>query len=531
MEYRARYFWYDANGKKKDSMTGWFDSQKEAEKNAIILKYKKDEASKANKAVQDSRTIKHVFDLFVNTLSDKAYRSTTDNTTSDVSRYQSARTVIDYYTPDDILNTKTRDISVNTFRKWLGFINESTSPKGKPLSGNTTRKYREILSLFNDFLAANGYYLDDELDVVVDNALARMKIKPRKAGRRERYCPSIMDMDTIFYHYVNAEFGSFSAFYWYTLFKVLFFSGMRSEEIIGLTWKHVHLDARQPYIDVVNAISEREPKENVYKRMAADVYHTKNNNSEREIPILRCYYDCIEVYRRKVKVEFGIDELGDYFVFPNINAKKKEDRVKDYQKQKNILRELDRVCSAEGLPKTDVQMLRHACATWLVTDVDHGGMGYEESRARDYFGHTSDAMLRDVYAKLNKKQRANRTSETFKEITSYHAMPSRDKLMENNKEINHTIRNPKAALTEKEFLTYYRIENEILYAIRTGKKEYHTNIVELVVVAQVVNNYLNNRNRDLNNEIKIVIDRDPVMDEISKRDAIEEDKLMAEDLK
>ena len=508
-EYKIRYLWKDSEGKRKDSETGWFPTEKQAFENAQILKLQKEANAKDGRNVKNNKLLSTIYNEWLETMKAKANRETTDNTTTDVSRYQKARTVGKYYMPREIANTKARDINVITFRKWMDYLNtcKQAEPTGKSkdkeLAGSSVREFRKALTQFNRYLGGQGYYLDNELEISIDNMLSRVQLKSKKVGRRTRYCPTIYDVRKILDHYEANMIEEFEQFYWYTLFMVLFYSGMRPEEVIGLVWKHVHFDAARPYIDLVNAISERENKENVRRRMEAGIYHMKNNNSEREIPMLEYYYEVFESYRYRFKEEFSPENMGECYVFPNIKAKNKDERLTDYQKQKNILRELDRVCELEGIPKTDVQMLRHACATWLVMDEEHGGMGYEESRARDYFGHTSDEMLRNVYAKLDKRQRANRTSETFSGITKKHAHARIPEEIQKAKEINEKIKNPDTNSEDKYDSLFNRLQAEIFKAIEDGKEEYQFLLKDIYVIAAIINDNLD-YGRDITKEINLI---------------------------
>ena len=497
-EYKCRYSWKDANGKLKDSETGWFPTEKQAFDNAMMLKTLKETDAREGKDSKSRMLVGSVYDCWLKELQVKAQRETTDNTTTDVSVYQKAKTIKEYYFPANIRNTKIIEINTNTFRKWLDHLNTVRVPVKrrlskkeiedletakekygtKELSGRTVRNYKYILILFNHFLGEKGYYLDSEVETKIDVMLSRAKIKSIQIGKKDRYCPTIYDVRKILDFYQSNAIENFEMFYWYNLFLVLFVSGMRPEEVIGLRWKHVHFDTERPYIDVCNAISERELKKNVDRRIENNIYHLKNNNSEREIPMLEYYYNDFESYRYKFKEYFSPANMGDCYVFPNITAKSKslEERLHDYQKQKNILRELKRVLKDEDVNLPDsisVQTLRHACATWLVTDQEHGGMGYEESRARDYFGHTSDQLLRDTYARLDKRQRANRTSETFRELTKKHAKARISREIEKANEINEKVRDPKANKEDTYNSTYYRLSNEIdrLYHTEDGKKQ------------------------------------------------------------
>lgn len=537
-EYKCRYSWKDSNGKLKDSDTGWFPTEKQAFENAMMLRTLKETEAREGKDSKSRMLMSTVFSSFLDELKVRAERETTENTTSDVSIYQKAKTVKEFYFPASVRNTKIIEINTNTFRKWLDYLNTVRVPakrrlnkkerekvesgelkiETKELSGRSVRNYKYILILFNRFLGEKGYYLDREVETKVDVMLSRAKIKSMQVGRKERYCPTIADVRKILNYYSTNAIEDFEMFYWYNLFMVLFVSGLRSEEVIGLRWKHVHFDAERPYIDICNAISERELKKNVDKRMENNIYHLKNNNSEREIPMLDYYYNDFESYRYAFKEYFSPANMGDCYVFPNINAKEKtlEEKLHDYQKQKNILRELKKVLRDEDVDLPDsitVQMLRHACATWLVTDQEHGGMGYEESRARDYFGHTSDDMLRNVYAKLDKRQRANRTSETFSELTKKHARARVSKEVKESNEINEKVRNPKANKEDTFNSTYNRLSNEIdkLYHKDDNKKPEKRKIYEypyLLKDSQIINTiqqkHLMN-GEDLSERIKFVL--------------------------
>jgi len=491
-EYKCRYSWKDANGKLKDSNTGWFPTEKQAFDNAVMLRTLKETEAREGKDNKSRRLLASVFDEWLDVLKEQAERETTENSTTDVSVFQKASTVKKFYFPSDIKKTKVIDVNVNTFRRWIDYLNTVKVPTKrrlnekereevesgklkidtKELSGRSVRNYKYVIILFNRYLGSKGFYLDSELETKIDTMLSRVKIKSLQVGRKERYCPTVADAEKIFNFYSTNEIEDFTQYYWYTLFMILFYSGMRPEEVVGLRWKHVHFNSEHPYIDVCNAISERELKKNVDRRIKNNIYHMKNNNSEREIPMLEFYYDVFESYRYKFKEFFQPANMGECYAFPNITAKNEADRLSDYQKQKNILRELKRVCKEVDIPDTcTVQMLRHACATWLITDESHGGMGYEESRARDYFGHTSDDMLRNVYAKLDKRQRANRTSETFSSITKKHANAVVPKEIRDAQEVNERIRDPEANKDEKYDAIYNRLQAEIFNAIDKGKPD------------------------------------------------------------
>ena len=457
VQYRARYYWN--NGiKRMESETAWFDSEQEAYRQQVLLKKAKELKAKEERLLENNKVIETILKEWINELEGIAYRKTMENTTTDVSYFQKARTLLKLYTSDEILNTKVRDIDVGTFRKWLTYIND------QEISGSGVRDFKKLLVKFNRYLADNGYYLSNTLDLDVDMAIQRVKVKPKKAGRRNRYCPTITDIKAITNAYFDLGLEEFKWFYWYTLFTVLFYSGMRVEELVGLVWENVHLDVARPYIDVVNAISERESSQNVKERMKAGIVRTKNERSNREIPIFDYYYDILVSYKNKYIEKYKPKYVDEMFVFPNINSKNGDDRT-NYQKHKNILRELDRICIAAEVPKTDCQMFRHGCATWLVLDERQGGLGFTESQAKDYFGHTYDDMLRDVYAKLNKKQRANRTSETFKDLAKHNPYAKEIDELSDEIKLTKLIKDPKANQKHKDYAIMYRLRDEMIDCI------------------------------------------------------------------
>lgn len=468
-EYKARYYWRDETDKRRDSETGWMDTPDKARKEAEKLKIYKEEMARVNIRLDGKvkMTVESAMSQWIEELREKAYRETMDNTTSDVTLYKRARTLLKTYTPNSIKAMKIYDMDAIVYRKWMTEINK------KKLSGNTVRHYRQTMRAFNKYLADNGYYKNSKTDLDVDIALSRTSIKPKKAMARKRYCPTISDIKKICDVYIE-RVDEFEYLYWYTLFMVLFYSGMRVEELIGLQWKSVYLDVERPYIDIINAISERELKENVMNRISANIYNTKNEKSQREIPILNYYGDLIQSYKTKYMEYYDNDSIDDCFVFPNINALHEEDRA-SYQKQKNILRELNRAVEASGVPKTDCQMFRHACATWLVTDEKHGGVGMTESEAKDYFGHTSDEMLSEVYTKLDKRQRANRTSETFSSISKVNKHYKESEKYQSDIEQTKRVIDERANAREKYDSIVTRIVNELIRCYKTKEKQYHTN--------------------------------------------------------
>ena len=336
--------------------------------------------------------------------------------------------------PDEVANIRMIDINENVFRSWLRYIN------ALKLSGITVRNYKTVLIGLNQYLGDNKYYQDSDLDRRVDITLSRTPIKPKNTDKRkDRRVPTIQDIEKIVDYYENEGLGDFKNFYWYVLWYVLFYSGCRVSELIALQWRFI--DLSRDTIDIRNSISEREIQSNVINRVAQEIYRTKNIKSSRIIPIFAKYSTLLLDYKMAYKYHFKLksEQLDDCFVFPLV-LKTKED-INDYQKQKNILRELDRVCKIQGVEKTDAQMLRHGCATWMVSDREDGGLGFTEAQAKDYFGHTSDDMLSSVYAKLDKYKTARRTISTFYDLMAKKPIED-DEEVNNLKDLSNLVLQP-----------------------------------------------------------------------------------------
>ncbi|MBR0419442.1 MAG: tyrosine-type recombinase/integrase [Erysipelotrichaceae bacterium] len=480
-EYKVRYSWKDASGKKKDSKTGWFSSIEEAEAMAQKLKSSKQQQSMDNLQSQRDAKVETVYHKWLIELEERANRETTENTTTDKSYFNRARTIYTQYLPDAIRYIKVRDLTENDFRIWLNYLNSLN------LSGKSVRNYKLLIIKFNQYLGNNGYYVDPELDMKIDTVLSRMRIKPKTTGeRKDRRVPTVEDIESICLFYQMLGLGDFKNFYWYTLWHTLFYSGLRISELIGLQWQFVDFD--NDTMDIRNSISERELKKNVHNRVKQEIYHTKNAKSERIIPIFAKYCQLLKDYKQAYKYHFHLTnkQIEKCYVFPLVLTTKED--VNDYQKQKNVLRELNFVCKEMDVEKTDVQMMRHGCATWMVSDREDGGLGFTEEQAKDYFGHTGDDMLREVYAKLNKKQRANRTITTFSSLMV--DKPRKEKeSVEKLKELTDLVLHPEENEELIDQARSSRIRDEVSQCIKNKQEKYELHDDEAWVLNEIMNDY------------------------------------------
>ena len=406
-QYKCRYRWRDENGKLRSSDTGWFDTIVKAQKNADELKNAKENDSALRITNKREAYIKTVFgEIYLKELDQKAHRETTDRISNDYNKWNRARSVAKYYTPEEIKYTKINEITPRIFRIWADYINEAG------LAGTTTHRYIECLFHFNRWLADKGYYTDSTLEMSIDTMLARFSTKSRKVGaRKDRYLMGMDDVETITTYWKHKGIGIFYNFYHYTLWYTLAYTGMRCEEARALQWKNVDLRPEERIIYIKNAIAESEKEANAIARIKKGIYYTKTEDSERGIPIFDIIYQLLVDYKESYRYECGKDDIEECFVFPHLN----HDHTFDFNMfaGRGIwLSKLKETINECGIPNTDIGMFRHSCATFLVAP-EPDGLGFTEAQVMSFFGHITTNMLSQVYAKLQQKQKTSRLKKTF----------------------------------------------------------------------------------------------------------------------
>lgn len=409
-QYKCRYYFKSYDGVRHDSETGWFDTKKEAEDEAKRLKSKKESEDWERYGNNGEKLLSTVFDDFTKYLSEE---NKTATTTSFKSYFYTASAIKNHYIPESIAKRKIKNITPTTFYNWLDYINGQET-----IGGKYVRSCKLILNKFSEYLQTNNYYENIMQNVNNKSALNQVRLKNvevhNKERAKKRFWIDIGQLNQLVNYYRNS-LGTFRNFYWYTFFYVLFFSGMRVEEIVALKWKCV--DFNDGSITIDDSITKMEESEKVYKRLSDGIKKTKNDDSVRTIPILNIYYTLLIDYCNSYRYQYNItiDEMQDCFVFPNLASKS----PKEYQKHDNIANELQKVIKAQKLPKTDAQMFRHSCAYFLI-EKPPKGLGYERSKVYLYFGHSNENMLREVYGRFNKKQKTETLFANFSEVASVH---------------------------------------------------------------------------------------------------------------
>lgn len=463
-EYKVRYY-FMADGKKRDSETAWFETLEKAQIEAKTQKETKEKADR-HKATQrrDTKLIT-AYERFIDYLQLQADKSISN---TDIKELNAGKAICNNHMPNEVKETKIKDLSIYTWRTWLSHINSK-----EELSGGYVRLCRVNLTKFNSWLSQNGYYIDEFQEETFELGIRKTKLKNSLAGNRERKGErtvlSILDIQAITRHYIDKEYGlgDFRNFYFYTLFFVLFYSGMRVEELTGLQWKFIDLRDGVRTISIKNAISRMEKQENALERVRKGLYRTKNPTSVRTIPIFDFYFELLKDYKESFMYEYGVSkkEIEECFVFPNLRW---NDPYK-YMRGDKILNELRRVIDAEDLPKTDLQMFRHSCATFLVLPPPDG-LGYTEEKVKDYFGHQDTSMLNKVYARLSEIQKADRMRHTFSDIYKPDELDDRTAEEQMKERLLQRIGGDNEK--EKMIARKYRIHNQIRKAMLDGRTKY-----------------------------------------------------------
>ena len=408
-EYKVRYY-FMKDGKKRDSETSWFTTLGKAEAEAKRMTAEKEKADRHKRLERRDKLLLTVFEEYIEELRKIAKRQ---NTTTDGKLYSVASAIRNKHMPPVVQNTKIKDLETLTFKTWHSYINGKET-----ISGEYMRLCRHVLIKFNTWMSDNNYYNDDYLEENIANAISKSKIKKKNYNNREdsgeRNLVTTLDVEKITDYYFENGIEKFENFYYYTLFYVLFYSGMRVEELCGLQWKFIDLGEGYRTITIKNAISEKENRSHAMERVKNGFYKTKNTTSIRMIPIFDYYYGLLIDYKESYKYEYNIDdkEMEECFVFPRLSTKH-DPHV--FMHSPTVRRELKSTVKKLGIKNTDLQMFRHSCATFLILPPPEG-LGYTEEKVKDYFGHQDTSMLNRVYAKLTALQKAERMRMTFSDI-------------------------------------------------------------------------------------------------------------------
>lgn len=478
-EYKVRYYFY-AKGIKRDSETGWFPSLEKAEKEAEELKKKKELEDELRIQSNINKKLDTVFYEYVQHLKEEKEKK--GNTTS-ISYYKLARTVYNKHIPTEVRETKIKDIDNVVFRTWLTKINKESK------SGSTIRNYKLTILRFNDYLNDFNYYSNDYIRDNIYMTISRVKLKASTENNRidngERHVITFEDLEKIENFFINKGLGSFKNFYYYTLYYVLFFSGVRPEELTGLQWKHIRLDKTEKIMCIYNSISRIEDRKTALKRTREGVDKVKTRTSKREIPIFDIYYQLLLDYYESYQYNYDVteEEAQEGFVFPCMGKK----TIYECLRTDTALKELKRVIKACGIANTDLQMFRHSCATYMILPKPKG-LGYSEEQVINYFGHSDTTMLRQIYAKINFTEKREQMQALFsgKEYNVEKTLEKseKEKKLDIMQERMHGKNEEQQLEARKD-----RIFSQIKTVIKNGKTEYKYKSMDREIIEQYIQKY------------------------------------------
>ena len=493
-EYRCkkRFRYTDVNGKKHDTDTKWHWTIEECEREADKII---NNASFENYTDLRKKKVSDVMDLYVSKLSAKAKREARVKISGDINTFNNASGLRLYLSPE-MAQKHINELHDKDWGKWMKWINSDIEHKS--LAGATVKKYQNAMLKFNRWLNDEGYISNDEWN---DNdvTIRRAVIKKKSFGKRnDRNYPEFDDIRAIMKYYKgeNGEkIGEFENFYWYTLFTVLYFTGMRVGELVALQWKNIDFDAGEygtGIIYIVNSINHKESRENVMARIKARNLELKNRNSEREISMWAYYRGILLDYKKSYRYYFRTTykRMEDMFVFPNITSRDIHERT-GYQRHNNILKELNRTTEKLGINKLDSQMFRHGCAHYLC-DVRLISV----SEAHYYFGHRDSEMINEVYAKADARQRRHRVDAALKDLIT--EKPTKDM-----SEMIIDISDSPAQRERQKEAVYERELAQIKACIRKHQFYYHYDKDTEGTIEQILEDY-----PELKEQIGFIMDKE-----------------------
>ena len=485
IQYKSRYYWVDENGKKHDAQTGWFDTKRDADKEAKALKTRKE--LECNQVLENNRnlTLGDGLDRFVEWCKEQFQRSTTEKTTTMHTRYNRAQTIRNKYMPEYLVHKKIKDLDPYDYRKWIAHINTVVD------SGQYVHGLRDAIIKFNEWLAEQGYYSDVNFDMQCRQAIMQVKLKKKEKVRHE-HTPTIGDLDMIQNTYRMQGLGNSWNLYHFTLFSVLFCTGLRVSELCALTWKDV--DFKRSWIHITDSIkTHAETIENIKLRLEKNVEYVKTEDSRRYVNMFAPCELILRDYLPRYCDFYNLkeDEIGDCFVFPRLRkvakqtAKLKQD-PKLWFNRHELIQELHYVCDVNEIGNVTLHQLRHATATWMVGPVVTGGLGYSPDRSFQFFGHKDQKQINEIYANLMEEEKAHRNQEYFDDLMLKKDRPDPYTY---EKELSANAKNSDAVEDANDEIRLSRIKDEILRAINNKEEVYRFDADEFLSVVKAYEHF------------------------------------------
>lgn len=388
---KRKFRWKDVDGKLKDSETPWLNSFEELTE--FIEKKRASSLSGLDEKNQ-SKTFGRYFNDYIHYCQDLGTGKNANS--SYLHKYKSSHQ-LEPRLSDELRNIKLSQLKETDFSKYITKLNEQAE-RTKKISGQTMRKYRNTLHQFVDYLYSQGY-IDYIKKYSFDIGIKTTKIIPKEYNKRQdRNTPKIEDLNKLTDYIKSLEGGlaPFENLYWYTILKVLFFSGMRVGEVIALRWEDIDFEDANGngVIHIRDSICETDTLEQINNRYNNKQRNTKTYSSRRDLTMLASYSDLMKTYKEAYSYHYHLSEcnMEREFVFPNVTARSQKDRL-NHQRHDNILENINRLCKKAKVNKFDSQMLRHASARFYLID-----NGVPREAMSKYLGHADSRMINIHYA-------------------------------------------------------------------------------------------------------------------------------------
>jgi integrase/recombinase XerC len=222
------------------------------------------------------------------------------------------------------------EVSTDDLRRYLA---ERASQVGRRSLGRTVSVVRSFFSHLRRLGIANG------------NPASALGM-PKFPRSLPRYL-SAKDLESVF---ADANVGDEAAARDLALLEILYGSGLRASETVGLDWKDVSLDDRRVHV------------------------RSGKGNRDRIVPMTR---PAAEALRRLSSLQHvrGEGRGGDHPIFRNARGSRLAVR--------SVGRIVNRALERAGLPGANPHALRHSCATHLLDD------GADLRSIQDLLGHAS----------------------------------------------------------------------------------------------------------------------------------------------
>ena len=171
-----------------------------------------------------------------------------------------------------------------------------------------------------------------------------------------------------------------------TLYTLDLTTGLRPEEVYGLRWKDINLDASRLTVTQVLSKTRRRKGEQVARFQFGP---PKTDKSRRTIDFPDFVRDMLVEERRRLiesRAVAGTRWRDNELVFPSEIGTPLEER--------NVLRRFQKICEANELPKLRIYDLRHTHASLLIHE------GVHPKRISERLGHSSIKLTMDTYGHL-----------------------------------------------------------------------------------------------------------------------------------